>query len=229
MRKINYQPIMTIQRSGSHFLANIAINKLDGLVLTTSIERINEPEITEYRPDVIKRGLIDKNNFKPREGINSIYLFSHPHHFKSLQDYYNFLGEEKINIVLSYPFDSLYSLFLATTQGYRDKPTKETIQELGARKIYASDIEKLIGYAEQVRFTRDLFKCKNKEKVNVHKYEEMNDANISRILGNKIENSGFCPDKKRIFWSRNFTNFSADAIKKIERDFSELIENCYQL
>ncbi len=219
---------MTVQRSGSHFLANAVVNKLGGLVLTTSIERNNEPEVIEYRSDVIKRGLINRDNFRSRQGINCMYLFSHPHHFTSLQHYCNFLGEEKIDIVLSYPFDCIYSLFVATTQGYRETPTKETIQKSGNRTITSADVSKLIGYEKQVKFIRELFETANRDKVTIHKYEDMNDENISNILGQKVNNCGFTPDKNRTFWSKDFSSFSSDAMEKIEYDFKELIDNCYQ-
>jgi hypothetical protein len=225
MKNIKFRSLITLPRSGSHFLANVASTKLGATIMTTDTYQTESVTFSEYRPDVIKRGLSNPDDYKKTMGFNDIVLFSHPHHFDSVQDYIDYTGSELATVIVSFPLDAIYSLYLAMSKGYHDGPSSKNNRDY--EEMTVETLDKLTFYKQQTHFIKSLFKDKS-EKIKIHRYEDFSDLYLSELFGEKIENCGFRADPKRRYWSENINEgISKCVLNKIFIDYKELIELYY--
>lgn len=225
MNTLLFRTILTLPRSGSHFLAHLSNTHLNALCLTTDKNKDGLVTVSEYQAHVIKRGLVEPDEFLIRNGIKSIYLFSHPHHFFNLAEYKKYVGLDKVTLVVSYPFDAVYSLYKAMSDGYRDTPTDRSNPVGG--EITADRLASLNVYDAQKKFIKSIFNEMGSHDVVFYRYEDFDDKLLSSLLGQEINNCGFQPNFKRCYWDDNYDVFAPCALDKILSDYSELIKHCY--
>jgi len=226
MRNIPLNTIITLPRSGSHYLAYFASRYLNALPLTTNLNENGSVSVSEYLPHIIKKGLRNSDAAATRQSIQRIIIFSHPHHFSTAEKYRRFTGSDTINFVVSYPYDAIYSLYVAMHQGYRDVPTEVTLAKKQYEKLSADALRSLDIHINQLPFINSVLINADKN-TNIYRYEDFNAYTLGRLFECNIDSHDFNPSMKRVFWTNNYESFKPSAIEKIAQDDSKILEKCY--